>query len=168
MTRCLIVGNQTLGSDALTKAVAYRLGQGVREFYVVVPRTQAEQEATEWTGGYFEGVENTFLSGESRAFREQMEAMRDAARWRAQDRLNLFLNLIRSVGGEVEGEIGVSDPLEAVRSALESQAPFDEILISTLPTAISRWLDMALPDKIGKLTDAKISIIHADDQPAYT
>jgi hypothetical protein len=168
MTRCLIVANQTLGSNALAKAVTDKLTQGISVFYVITPRTKAEQEATEWTGGYFEGVENTFLSGESRAFREQMEAMRDAARWRAQDRLNLFLNLIRSVGAEVEGEIGEADPLEAVRSALASQAPFDEILISTLPNTISRWLDMALPDKIGKLTDAKISIIHADDEPAYT
>ncbi len=63
--------------------------------------------------------------------------------------------------------INVAHP-KARFAALESQPPFDEILISTLPTAISRWLDMALPDRIGKLTDAKISIIHADDQPAYT
>lgn len=48
-----------------------------------------------------------------------------------------------------------------------SQKPFDEIVISTLPTAISRVVDMALPEKIAQMTDTKISVIHASDDPAF-
>jgi len=166
MTRCLIVGNQTLGSDALLKVIEDKLRQGVLEFYVVTPKTQPEHEASEWTGGYFEGAQTTFLVGESRAFREQMEAMRDAARWRAQDRLELILELIRSVGGEADGELGVPDPVQAVQTALENQPPFDEIVISTLPGGLSQWFDMDLPKRIAKITTAKITTIHPPDDPA--
>lgn len=166
MTRCLIVANQTLGSDALAKTVADKLAQGVKTFYVITPRTNIEQEAVDWTGGFFEGAP-AYLSEESRAFHEQMEALRDAARWRAEDRLNLLLELIRSVGGDVNGEVGDADPVRAVEAVLASQPPFDEIVISTLPTAISRWVDMALPEKIAQMTDAKISVIHANDDPAF-
>lgn len=168
MTRCLIVGNQTLGSDALIKVIEEKLRQGIREFYVVAPKTQAEHEAAEWTGGYFEGARTTFLVGESRAFREQMEAMRDAARWRAQDRLNLLLRLIRDVGAKADGELGDPDPVAAVKTVLETQPPFDEIIISTLPGGLSRWFDMDLPERIRTITTAKITTIHApfDDATA--
>ncbi|MEX2532503.1 MAG: hypothetical protein WD360_00900 [Nitriliruptoraceae bacterium] len=163
MTRCLIVGNQTLGSDALIKVIKDKLNQGVREFFVLAPKTKPEHEASEWTGGYFEGADTTFLVGESRAFREQMGAMRDAARWRAQDRLELVLELIRAAGGQAEGELGVPDPVEAVQSVLGTQPPFDEIVISTLPGGLSHWFDMDLANRIGQITTAKITTIHAPD-----
>jgi hypothetical protein len=161
MTRCLIVANQTLGSNALAKAVTDKLKQGIYVFYVITPRTKAEQEATEWTGGFFEGAP-AYLSEEARAFHEQMDALRHTARWQAEDRLNLLLELIRSVGGYADGEVGDADPVQAVQAVLATQAPFDEIVVSTLPTDLSRWLDMALPDKIGALSPAKITTIHAD------
>lgn len=53
--------------------------------------------------------------------------------------------------------------MDALRDA---NPPFDEILISTLPTAISRWMDAALTEKIRALTDTKMAIVYADEYPA--
>jgi len=62
--------------------------------------------------------------------------------------MELALPLLeRAAGGPVEGLTGEQDPVEAVRLALEDQ-PYDEVLISTLPTRVSKWLRRDLPRRI--------------------
>jgi hypothetical protein len=53
-------------------------------------------------------------------------------------------------GGRVEAIIGDTDPFTAVRAGLERQ-PFDEIIISTLPTHVSHWLRLDLPARVRRL-----------------
>ncbi len=55
--------------------------------------------------------------------------------------------LTQAAGGPVEGIVGDPDPSAAVQDALNLRG-FDEIIISTLPHTISRWLKLDLPSKV--------------------
>jgi hypothetical protein len=163
MGRCLIVGNQTLGSTALERAVRNRIDRGTSDFYVLTPMTRLEHEASEWTGGFLEGEGGSFLVGESRALLEQYELTREAARARAGTRLTAMLAFIRGAGGDADGELGPPDPLEAARKVIAEQPPFDEVIVSHLPRDQSRWLALDLAGSLDRLVDAPVTSITADD-----
>ena len=62
--------------------------------------------------------------------------------------LELAIPLLEeAAGGRVEGLIGDQDPVRAVESAL-AEASYDEIILSTLPERVSRWLHMDLPTRL--------------------
>lgn len=164
MGRCLIVANQTLGGDALNREVQDCISGDISAFYVVVPMTKVEHEATAWTGGFALGESGT--PEQARAAMEEnarrFEAELGEARRRAQRRLELMIEKIESVGGEAEGEIGIDDPLEATRVVLEREPRFDEIIVSTLPGGVSRWLKMDLPNRVARMTDVPVVTIEAE------
>jgi len=58
-----------------------------------------------------------------------------------------LLLLDEAAGGHVAGVVGDSDPFAAVKEALE-RGEFDEIIISTLPARVSRWLRLDLPHRV--------------------
>ena len=65
--------------------------------------------------------------------------------------LELAIPLLEeAAGGRVEALIGDPDPYVAVRDAL-GEGDFDEILVSTLPPRVSRWLGTDLPGRLGGL-----------------
>ena len=65
--------------------------------------------------------------------------------------LELALPLLdEAAGGRVEGLVGDTDPFVAVQAAME-RTPFDEIIVSTLPTHVSHWLRMDLPTRARRL-----------------
>jgi len=70
-----------------------------------------------------------------------------AGREEAHTRLNAALpRLSEAAGFMVGGEVGSADPMAAIQDTLAG-ASFDEIVISTLPRRVSRWLHMDLPSK---------------------
>ena len=65
--------------------------------------------------------------------------------------LELAIPLLEdAAGGRVEGLIGAEDPFLAVTAALEA-APYDEIIVSTLPARVSHWLHIDLPARVRRL-----------------
>ncbi|TMK40051.1 MAG: hypothetical protein E6G56_08595 [Actinobacteria bacterium] len=55
--------------------------------------------------------------------------------------------LSEAAGSKVEGLIGAHEPLNAIQDAVNIEG-FDEIIISTLPARVSRWLRLDLPHKL--------------------
>jgi hypothetical protein len=62
--------------------------------------------------------------------------------------LELAIPLLEeAAGSHVEGIVGDADPFLAVRDAVE-RFGFDEIIVSTLPARVSRWLRRDLPKRV--------------------
>lgn len=121
MRHYLIVANQTLLGDPLLARVTECMAAGPCDFHVVVPATHAPGRPV------------------------QVEA-RDWAF--AARRLRDGLERFRALGAEVEGEVGDSRPLDAIRDVMLHAPPFDAIILSTLAPGLSRWLHQDLPRRI--------------------
>ena len=66
----------------------------------------------------------------------------------AEMTLELAIPLLEeAAGGHVDGLIGDSDPFVAIRETV-TNVGFDEIIISTLPARVSRWLRRELPRRV--------------------
>lgn len=120
MRSYLVVGNQTLDSPELAQAIAARIASGPATFHVVVPATPMDRGLT-WD--------------------------EDEARAAAQDRLTAAIARLRKMGAKVSGEIGHRDPIVATEDALRGRQ-VDEVLLSTLPPGISRWLGQDVPTRL--------------------
>jgi hypothetical protein len=123
MRSYLIVGNETLAGESLAQAINDRLADGPIRARVVVPLTSVGGRLT-W---------------------DEAESMTVAL-----GRLDETLERLRALGIEADGEVGDRDPILAVKDAMRSR-DIDEIILSTLPTGVSRWLGADVP---GRLRDA--------------
>ena len=74
------------------------------------------------------------------------------------------LTRLRGEGLEVDGFVADSDPIVAVSEAWDPNR-HDEIIVSTLPMRISKWLRSSLPERIRQLTGAPVTHIVA--QPRH-
>jgi hypothetical protein len=65
--------------------------------------------------------------------------------------LELAIPLLEEAArARVEALVGAEDPFLTVSAALEAE-PYDEIIISTLPVRVSRWLHIDLPARVARL-----------------
>lgn len=79
----------------------------------------------------------------------------------ARARLDAAVARMRAAGLEVEGSLARgADPLGAVHEAWDP-AKYDEIVVCTLPTGVSKWLQVDLPHRVAKLTDAPVTHVVA-------
>jgi hypothetical protein len=84
----------------------------------------------------------------------------------ARARLESACERLRAAGLEVEGSLAHdADPLGAVHEAWDP-AKYDEIVVCTLPTGVSKWLQVDLPHRVAKITDAPVTHVVAGDRQA--
>lgn len=83
-----------------------------------------------------------------------------------QDVLDAALpKLSEAAGSPVEGIVGDPDPVAAVHDAINLRG-FDEIIISTLPTHVSRWLKLDLPSKVAGMGLPVMTVTPGEDVAA--
>ena len=131
MRSYLIVANQTLTSRSLTEAITARLADGPVRTHVVVPLSPV--------GGR--------LTWDEQASREV-----------ARTRLDEVLARLREMGAEADGEIGDRDPVMAVRDALRGRE-VDEVIVSTLPKGLSRWLGEDVPSRLRDSVRVPVTVV---------
>jgi hypothetical protein len=123
--RVLIVAHKTAATPALIEAVRSRAVRSPARFTLLVPAA---------AHGLHKVVDPE-----------------DSGSDEAREVLALALPLLTdAAGGPVEGMTGVAEPLAAIQDAVNLHG-FDEIVISTLPTRVSRWLRLDLPHKAAGL-----------------
>ncbi len=83
----------------------------------------------------------------------------------AQERLASALGAMRSAGLAVDGKVGDQDPIAAVHEAWDP-TQYDEVVVSTLPTGTSRWLQVDLPHRIERLTGVRVTHVVASPKRA--
>jgi hypothetical protein len=117
----LVVAHQTAATSGLLDTVRARAQRSPATFHLVVPR-QAH--------GMHKVVDP-----------------QDTGEGEAQQVLAAALpKLTDAAGSEVTGSLGDSEPLMAIHDAV-NLGDYDEIIISTLPLGISRWLKLDLISK---------------------
>src|SRR3954449_10822871 len=92
------------------------------------------------------------------------------AAWEAQDphggmetgrrRVRAALDNLRDTGLEVHCRVGDADPITALREAWDPDR-FDEIIVSTLPSRVSKWLQIDLPRRAGRITGVPVTHVEA-------
>jgi len=81
----------------------------------------------------------------------------------AEQRLEAAIEKMREAGlPKVTGRVGDPDPIVATME-LWDPMEFDEIVVSTLPTGVSRWLGVDVPRRLEKLTS--VPVRHVVSQP---
>lgn len=81
-------------------------------------------------------------------------------RARAQQALTESLELMEAAGLQVEGHVGDSDPICAVSDEWDPRT-YDEIVLATLPPGVSKWLHAGLPERVERLTGARVTHVVA-------
>jgi hypothetical protein len=81
----------------------------------------------------------------------------------AQETLERALGVLREAGLEVEGRTGHHDPIDAVSDAWDPRE-FDEVIVSTLPGAASKWLQFDLPHRVARMTGVQVTHVIASDR----
>jgi GABA permease len=91
-------------------------------------------------------------------------SLRDRRAATAQ-RLEHAVQRLREAGVAVEGVVGDSDPMVAVQDAWDPRR-FDEIIVATLPTGMSRWMAADLPRRVERFSGARVAHVVATPGPS--
>ena len=152
MPRVLVVANQTVASTGLLDAIESRMAKGPCQFTLLVPATAHAHLSVTDTRGLI-GAVLPPRSGDA-AYRADYD--------HARNRLEFGLEQLRRLGADVDGDVGEGNPIKAVQDALERR-PYDEIILSTLPSGISRWLSQDLPHKLTRKFKLPLTVVTPAD-----
>lgn len=149
--RYLIVANQTLGTGELVAEVDRLIGLGPSEFHLLVPASHSKSYARARRLSMLGADPVTGLPTEQMPASEEWLGPDTEGIEAAQKRLDAQVSRIKNASYEVSSEIGDPDPVRAIAQVL-SRSSFDEIILSTLPAGISRWLKADLPSRVARAT----------------
>jgi len=130
----LVVAHQTATTPALLAAVGERAQRGPATFHLVVPRLQHGMHK----------VVDPQDTDDSEADGVLAEALP---------------KLSAAAGQPVTGSVGDSEPLMAIQDAIHL-GNYDEIILSTLPPRVSRWLKL---DLVSKSRNLGLPVTHVED-----
>lgn len=139
----LVVANQTLVGEQLEGAVLERAAAGPAHFSVLVPATHSALQPV--------GPNSLVPEMDTAASDDAGLAL---ARWRMRN----TLDRLAAVGVDAEGQIGHPNPVHAVLRFLPGSG-VDEILLSTLPAGVSRWLALDLPAHLARRTRLPVTTL---------
>jgi hypothetical protein len=123
----LVVAHRTAATPALLEAVRERAERGSARFHLLVPNPAP----ADW---------------------HPLHPERHEKRKEGETILALALPLIDDAsGGRTSGSVSTRhDPMDAIEETLRD-GDFDEIILSTLPHSVSRWLHVDLPRRVAHL-----------------
>jgi hypothetical protein len=128
--RVLVVANRTAESPELLQALRDRTLHGPCEFTLLVPSTP---HGLAWAADMHAGG-------------DEAEQHREA-----------FVQELREEGLDVAAaKVGDPDPLAAISDECNF-SEYDELIVSTLPLRISKWLHVDLPRKAGAATGLPVT-----------
>ena len=128
--KVLVVANRTAESPELLEALRRRADDGPCEFTLLVPSTP---HGLAWAADMSSGG-------------DEAEGHRQA-----------FVDELREEGLDVrEAKVGDPDPLAAIQDECNF-AEYDELIVSTLPLKVSKWLRIDLPHKAGHATGLPVT-----------
>jgi hypothetical protein len=142
MRRYLVVANQTLQATELRDELRQLVSAGPCSFFVIVPDTKAAQYDPVAVGGVLPQPGMWWW-----ATYYARPATDEEASAQARERLGLMLDGLAALGMPAEGDLGSCDPLAAIAKACAGRQ-FDEIIVTTLPQHVSRWLKADLPHQV--------------------
>jgi uncharacterized membrane-anchored protein len=133
----LVVAHKTAATPALLEAIRERAARGPTGFHLLVPNPAEHAELTE-----------------TERHRKHTEG---------EHVLALALPLIDEVAGvEADGSVSTRhDPMDAIEETVRD-GEFDEIILSTLPRSVSRWLHVDLPSRVAHLGLPVTTVVAAE------
>ena len=138
--KVLVVANRTAGSAELLAALRERADAGPAHFHLVVP---ASPRGASWAFDMYSGHDV------------------------AEHDLEGALERIRDLGLDVDGEVGDPDPVAAVSDSSHA-GTYDEVIVSTLPKHLSKWLKLDAARKIAHATGLPVKHVEAHSRSQST
>lgn len=149
MHTTLIVANRTLGGDGLAQEVQRRVELGDRRFHLLIPVTSPVASAV----AFGAAVGDAANLSPSAAYEVPDE------RRIARERLTFGLDWLTSLGAGATGELSTAYDTAAAVARIVAAEDIDDVIVSTLPTTVSRWLRQDLPHRIERRVRLPVTVV---------
>ena len=147
-----MVANQTIGSMELTTAVNERMAAQPCHFHLLVPVPPTPPSAISVGLAAVESAATAFM------VLPDLRAL-------AEERLETGLDWLGRLGAEASGEVAANDTVAVVQGIVTGDG-IDEVIVSTLPSRISKWLRQDLPHRIEKSVEVPVTVVTSSTFPA--
>ena len=146
MGKVLIVGNRSLGGEQLAALIDERVREAPCAVHLVVPVPNPVASVVA-VGGSAPDIAPTL----SRDIDDDRRA--------AQEQLTFGIEWLVGLGATATGELSLDADTPAAVARLVEAHGFDEVVVSTLPTKVSRWLRQDLPCRIGRKVSIPVTVV---------